>query len=478
MQKLFQALVLAAGKSSRFKTERTKLSYTMCGQEMIVAVLKALHECALPITVIVGYQKEIVQEIITKKGEYPINFVEQQEQKGTGHAVLASRPTWHADNIVILNGDMPLVDAAIIDALIKQHLEHNADISLATAHCPDIHHHYGRIIEEQGRIAIVEARDFNGDIHHSYPINAGIYVIKRSILETLLPQVAPQQPSGEIYLTEVIRLASMQQKKIITHDVAYEVVHGVNTLQELASVEQKKRWQLLEQFMKDGVRFIMPETIYLEYDIAIGSGTVIEPGACLMNGTRIGKNCTIGAYSYIRATHIAANVVILPHSVLYDATIQTGAQVGPFAHLRNQATIGQESVIGNFVEVAKSTVGKKTKAKHLSYLGNATIGNEVNIGAGTITCNYNGFIKQQTVIEDRASIGAVNTLIAPVTIGHDAMTAAHSCITATVPAQALAIARSRQVTKEHGAANYRARQEALHAVHFKAATIADIPCEE
>lgn len=444
-----QAVVLAAGRSSRFKTETSKLATKICGQEMILYCTKLLESLGVPTTLVVGYQREQIEEVVQREHGDKVNFVLQPEQKGTGHAVQCSRDVWHSENILILNGDGPLITPEIIKNLIAKHTESNAAISLVTAHNPDPSViGYGRIINQDGATKIVEHKHFTGDPQEHCCLNAGIYLVRTDFLQQAIDSIPENEVTHEWYLTDLIHMASEQGKTITTVDAPFDRIRGVNTLKELWTIEQVLRYDIISEHMASGVRFSAPQTMHIDLDVQIGAGTVIGCSAHLLNGTRIGKNCRIESGSTIKDAHIGDNVTILQNSMIYNSDVQDGAQVGPCAHIRNESLIKKMAVIGNFVEVTKSTIGAGTKAKHLAYLGNAVIGENVNIGAGTITCNYDGTHKHATTIEDNAFIGSNNTLVAPVTIGKGAYTAAGSVITKDVPAGALGIARERQTNKD------------------------------
>lgn len=444
-----QALILAAGRSRRFNTEQTKLSFLICGQEMILYPTKLMQQLEIPTTLIVGHQKDIIKNIIDRH-KIQVDYVEQKEQKGTGHAVLCSKEYWHADNVLIMYGDMPLVTKEIIQELIETHERTNATITFITAHNSDPNlEGYGRIIRNRDKITIIEKHEFkHNDPAQQCCINAGIYMIKRAFLEENLKRIVPSAKTGEIYLTELIRAANAQGLKVETVHQPFDLIRGINTLKELWAAEHIKRSELIAFWMSRGVQFSTAHNVHIDIDVTIGSGTFIGAGVLLLGATNIGSNCFIDAFAIITNTKIHDNVTVLPHSVIYDSTICNSSKVGPFAHIRKNSSIGKNSIVGNFVEVSASTIGENSKAKHLSYLGNASIGSQVNIGAGAITCNYDGFKKHQTIIKDGASIGAINALVAPVTIGQDAITGAGSTITQDVPDCALAIARDKQVNKE------------------------------
>lgn len=443
-----QAIILAAGKSSRFNTETTKLSFTLCGREMIAYPAQLLSVMDIPMTFVVGFQKESIKAIIEKYSIEKVSFVEQKEQRGTGHALLCSQNSWTEDHILVLNGDVPLITRDVITTLYEQHTNHKAAVSFITTYSSDSSAEgLGRVIKKDNSIEIIEARNCTHEDFTQLPLNAGIYIFNRQFLESTLPLIMPNQKTGEIYITDLIKYASDKNLTVLTTVASFDHVRGVNTLKELWAAEHIKRSELLTQWMNKGVRFAAALNVCLDIDIEIGAGTFIGTGAVLLNGTRIGKNCIINAFSFISNTTIHDNVDIKPHSAICESLIHEGCQVGPFAHLNN-SIIKDNVIIGNFVEVKQSTISTNSEAKHLSYIGDAIIGQNVTIGAGTVTCNYDGCTKHATIIKDNALIGSNNCVVAPVIIGTNSMTAAGSVITHDVPDYALGIARARQENKE------------------------------
>lgn len=443
-----QAIVLAAGASSRFKTGTTKLAYPICGQEMILYPLRACNSLQIPITIVVGHQKELVQSIVQRHYSN-ITFIEQQEQRGTGHAVAMTKQIWSSDHILVMNGDMPLITSELIEAVIHKHHTMQAAITFVTAHTQTEQHGYGRVQEHDGHIKIIEERDLQKKMgEESCCINAGLYLFKREILEQYIHQLTTHNDARAFYLTDIIALASKAKLPVIPITAPFDTIRGVNTLKQLWAVEHIKRSELIEYWMEQGVQFHAPHITHIDFDVTIGAGTSIGAAVQIKAGSRIGNNCTIEAGTDIERSIIADHVIIKPYSIIKDSTINTSAQIGPYAHIRNHSIVGTGSIIGNYVEMSASTIATKTKIKHVSYIGNAQIGSHINIGAGTVICNYNGMIKQTTTIEDHAFIGANNSLVAPLTIGNHAITAAGSTITNQVPAHALAIGRSRQINKE------------------------------
>lgn len=456
-----QAVLLAAGKAKRFKTNTSKLVQKICGQEMVLYITDALERLKIETTVVVGYQKESVMEVIKNHHNESVHFVTQEKQEGTGHAVLCSKPTWQKDLILIMNGDMPLVTTTLIEHIYNKHKETKATITLAIAHDTDPTGAYGRIIQTDDTLAIVEAKEFTGDIEDHPFINAGIYLVDRLFLESVINSLARSQVSNEFYITDIIKMASDLGKIISTVPVPFDRIRGINNFKELWEAEQILRSDIINHWMLEGVRFSLPQTNHVDLNVTIGAGTQIEAGVQLFGNTQIAQNCLIQSFSCLNNARIEDNVTVLPHSVIDDSLLKAHASVGPFAHVRNNTVVGEYATLGNFVEVKQTTIGNHSKAKHLSYLGNTTIGEHVNIGAGTITCNYDGVNKHETLIEDNAFIGSNNTLIAPVTIGTGAYTAAGSVITDDVPEGALAIARTAQTNKEGYAQTLRARMQDL-----------------
>jgi bifunctional UDP-N-acetylglucosamine pyrophosphorylase / glucosamine-1-phosphate N-acetyltransferase len=444
-----QAILLAAGKSTRFKTDTTKLAYKICGQEIIVYPVKLLTSLRIPLTMVVGYQHETIRAIMAQHGCTDITFVEQKDPSGTGHALALTQPQWHADHILVMNGDMPLVDPQLIEELMYQHTNSQATISFVIAHNPDpTLQGYGRVVIKNHAVSIIEASDFIGDATHACCVNAGIYLIKRPFLESYIDALNTHNKANEFYLTDLIEIASKNQYKVTTVNAPFDSIRGINTLKELWGAEHIKRSELISNFMAEGIHFTTAHNVHIDLTISIGAGSRIESGVRLLGATHIGKNCIIEANSIVNQSVIGDNTIIKSNSVVHGAMVGTCATIGPFAHIREHSTIGNNSIIGNFVEINRSSIGTHTKIKHLSYIGDATVGSQVNIGAGTIICNYDGKNKHKTIIEDGAFIGSNNSLIAPLTIGQEAMTAAGSTITEDVPSQALAIARARQVNKE------------------------------
>ncbi len=446
MNNNLQAIILAAGKSTRFNTEKTKLAQSICGQPMILFATKLLEQLNIFTTVVVGYQAEIIKNIITTAHGETVAFVTQEKQEGTGHALACSKASWNYDYILVLNGDVPLVTAETITTLYEEHIKTGAAISFVTAYNPDDSASYGRIVKTDTTIAIVEAKDFTGDATQHCFINAGIYLINKDFLINYIATLNDNNANKEFYITDLVKIASENNLTITTINAPFDTIRGINTFQELWVAEQIKRLELINYWMDHGVRFMLPSTVTLDLTTTIGEGSQIGGNVHLHN-TILGTNCIIKEFSSLENVILENEAIIDSHCVLKNAYIKTGAHVGPFAHLRSNVTIETHSIIGNFVEIKNSIIGTHTKAKHLTYIGDAVVGARVNIGAGTITCNYDGVNKNRTIIKDDAFIGSNNTLIAPIMIGHNAFTAAGSTLTEDVPDNALAIAREPQINK-------------------------------
>lgn len=317
-----QAIVLAAGHGSRLKTGITKMITPICGQPMVLYTLKLLEKLKLPTTVVIGYQKEVVKAAIEKGNIENIQFAEQTVQLGTGHALLASKPTWHAQTILVLNGDMPLIDELTMRTLIEEHKKNNAAISIATSYNIDPANTFGRIVRENEIVKIVEKKHFTHSITDFPHVNVGMYIIDRAFLEKYAGTVEKNNVTGEFYITDLVEIASRNNLPVITQEFPFDTFYGVNTFQELSQVEQIKHDEFVHYWMAQGVRFIMPNTNHLDYNVTIGRGTVVYPGVHLLNGTQIGEFCTIQS-----------------HAVLDNAKISDNTTVEPFTYAKNRSFV-------------------------------------------------------------------------------------------------------------------------------------------
>lgn len=450
-----QAVVLAAGKSSRFKTGRTKLVEKICGREMVLYPTGVLASLNVPVVMVVGFQHDAVEETVQENFGDTVTFVHQKEQLGTGHAIECTQDAWNTENILILNGDMPLITKDIIQKLARKHTEADATVTFATAHHCDPEALYGRVIQADDDIQIVEAKDFEGDLSENCCVNAGVYIIKRSFLNEYISQLRQHASTKEWYITDLIQLASKNKLKVQTVPVPFDRIRGVNDFKELWAAEQIKKSEIIQYWMSNGVRFSIAHNVQIDWNVTIGAGSFIGSGVQLLRNTTIGKDCVVGAFSFLRNVSIGNRTKVHTHSVVAKAEIGNDCNVGPFAFVHGNSVIKDNATIGSFVEINRSEVGKFSKAKHLSYLGDTTVEEHANIGAGVVACNYDGANKHKTRIKDGAFIGGNNTLVAPVTVGKKAITAAGSTITHDVPNNALGIAREHQVNKEEYAEKIR-----------------------
>ena len=400
-------------------------------------------------SIVVGHQRDQVMDALQDK---PVDFVVQEQQLGTGHAVsefLTQNPLIQGQ-LLVMNGDTPLVLSTTLRTLVSLHKERKAAISLLTTeyHNPS---GYGRILRNaQGMIeAIVEEADANEKQRAVKEVNAGIYVFDMARLRRLLPQVQPANSQKEYYLPDVIPAALRDNQIVLPLRVSPDEVMGINTKVELAEVQRAMRKRINEQWMIRGVMMHDPATSYIDVDVQFGSDVVLYPNVYLEGETLIGAEVTIYPNCRVTNAYIDRQCVLYENSSIDSAHLESGVKVGPFARIRPDSYLQSGARIGNFVELKKTFVGEGSKANHLSYLGDATIGKNVNIGAGTITCNYDGEKKHPTVIEDEVFIGSNTQLIAPVKVQKGAYIAAGSSITEDVPAGSLAIARARQVNKEN-----------------------------
>lgn len=443
-----QALILAAGKSKRCKTGNNKLLEKICGREMILYPTKLLTSMRIPTTVIVGHQQESIKALIALEHGDKINFITQSTQRGTGDAVRYSQSGWEKEHILIINGDIPLLKRTILENLYKKHIKTDATVSFVASHYDQPSACYGRVIEKGKKISVVEAADIKGDPGEFCCVSPGIYLVRKEFLEQEIANITASPTSQELYISDLINRATKQNKTVTYIMAPFDDVRGINDLKELWTVEHIKRSELISHWMNHGVRFSTAQNLVIDVNVNIGSGTSIGAGVHLLGNTTIGKECRVDAFSIIKNSTLDNNVMIEPYSYIENAHIEKYCHIGPFAHVYAQSTIKQESNIGNFVEIKRSAIGAQTNVKHLSYLGDADVGDQVNIGAGTITCNYDGVRKNLTIIKDNAFIGTNNALVAPITIGTQAFTAAGSVITQDVPDHALAIARARQINKQ------------------------------
>jgi bifunctional UDP-N-acetylglucosamine pyrophosphorylase/glucosamine-1-phosphate N-acetyltransferase len=443
-------VVLAAGKGTRMKSALAKVLHRAGDRPLIDHVLgTAASISPESVVVVVGHGADQVKDALGKR--LGLSFALQEPQLGTGHALLQAEPLLRdaSGTVVLLSGDVPLLRADTLAALVRRHEKRQAAATVLTAvvASPD---GYGRIVREGGQIAaIVEHKDASPAEREIREINSGIYAFDIAPLFEALHEIGSSNAQGEYYLPDLVRIYRRRGLTVETVRLedAREIL-GVNSRRELADVSAILRSHKNDELMASGVTIVDPAATFIGVDVVIGPDTIIHPGVYLEGQTRIGSGCEIQSGVRIVNSTIDDGVAINNFCLILDSHVSRGAKIGPFAHIRPQSDVGEDAHIGNFVELKKTTVGRGSKANHLAYLGDATIGERVNIGAGTITCNYDGTLKHPTVIEDGAFIGSDTQLIAPVRVGKGAYVAAGSSITEDVPPESLAIARGKQVNKE------------------------------
>jgi bifunctional UDP-N-acetylglucosamine pyrophosphorylase/glucosamine-1-phosphate N-acetyltransferase len=448
----FAIVIMAAGKGTRLKSRRAKVLHEIGGQPLLAHVIKAAKQIvpAEHIYVIVGHQAENVRAAVEPLG---VNFVLQAAQRGTGHAIMCVREKVASyQNILVLSGDVPLIRPETIARLRDFHLNKKAAMTILTA-APLDPFGYGRVIRagsSSDRVkAIVEQKALSKSQQKEREINSGIYAFATRPLFANIDRLSTDNAHRELYLTDMAALLVKGKATVLALKAsdAAEVL-GANTLAELSSLDATMRARKCADLMAEGVSIYRPETCVIDPDVEIGADTILEPFVQVLGRARIGSDCRIRSFTIISDSQIADNVLLRPGCIIDQSTIAADAQLGPYAHVRPGSEIGEGAHVGNFVETKKTRMGRGSKANHLTYLGDSDIGSGVNVGAGTITCNYDGVNKHSTVIEDGAFIGSDSTLVAPVRIGKGAYVAAGSTITEDVPADALALGRSRQIIKQ------------------------------
>jgi bifunctional UDP-N-acetylglucosamine pyrophosphorylase/glucosamine-1-phosphate N-acetyltransferase len=448
----FAIVIMAAGKGTRLKSKRAKVLHEIAGQPLLAHVIRAAQQIvpAEHIYVIVGHQAEKVRAAVAPMG---VKFVVQADQRGTGHAIMCARDQVTGyQNILVLSGDVPLILRETISSLRDFHLGKKAAMTVLTAE-PSEPFGYGRVIRAgsgSDRVkAIVEQKALTKSQQKEREINSGIYAFATKPLFANIHRLTSNNAHGELYLTDMASLLVKSKSTVVALKASDSAeVLGANTLAELSSLDAALRARKCSALMAEGVSIYRPETCTIDPEVEIGADTILEPFVQLLGRTRIGSDCRIRSYSIISDSQIANSVLVRPGCIIDQSTIASGAQLGPYAHIRPGSEIGENAHVGNFVETKKTRMGRGAKANHLTYLGDSDIGAGVNVGAGTITCNYDGVNKHMTIIEEGAFIGSDSTLVAPVRIGKGAYIAAGSTITDDVPADALALGRSRQITKQ------------------------------
>lgn len=453
----FGVVIMAAGKGTRLKSRRPKVLHAIGGRRLLEHVIDAAKAVAPVerILCVVGHEAERVQAAVEATG---VGFVLQAEQRGTGHALQMVK-TFYAvggakvpENLLVLSGDVPLIRPETLETLCAFHRAQGAAMTILTA-VPENPVGYGRVNRRSGDgvevEAIVEQKDLPKGEVGSPEINSGIYCFRTAALFGELEKLSDKNASGELYLTDVAGLLVADGERVVaTTAISIDEVLGANTIAEMMHLDAAMRMATANKLMAQGVTIFRPETCVIDAQVTVGPDTVIEPFVQLLGATAIGSECTVRSYSVVQSSRLGDGVLLRNGCVLDDAIVESGALLGPYAHLRPGSVIGEGAHVGNFVETKKTRLGKGSKANHLSYLGDAVIGAGVNVGAGVITCNYDGVHKNTTTIGDGVFVGSDSTLIAPVTLGEGAYVAAGSCITHDVPADALSLGRSRQVVKE------------------------------
>ena len=443
-------VVLAAGKGTRMKSALPKVLHQAHGLPLIEHVLRAAGALGpASVVVVIGHQADLVRKAL---GQRPgLHFAVQEPQLGTGHALLQAETALKGTRgtVVLLSGDVPLLRSTTLQRLVETHEKTGAAATVLTAILDDASG-YGRIVRNEGKItAIVEDKDATTAQREIREMNSGIYAFEAAPLFDALRQIGSANAQGEYYLPDLVKI--YRDRGLVVETVVADhpaEVLGVNSRVELAEVSAILKHARNEGLMESGVTLMDPESTYVGFDVAIGADTILYPNVVIEGRSSIGSNCII--YPGVRITDatLEDDVVVNNDCVVCESRVRSGARLGPFAHIRPQSDVGENAHIGNFVELKKTTLGNGSKANHLAYLGDATIGTKVNVGAGTITCNYDGTSKHPTVIEDGVFIGSDTQLIAPVRVGKGAYVAAGSSITDDVPPDSLAIARGKQVNKE------------------------------
>jgi bifunctional UDP-N-acetylglucosamine pyrophosphorylase/glucosamine-1-phosphate N-acetyltransferase len=452
-------VILAAGEGKRMRSRQPKVLHELCGRPLIAYPLRLARALTDRIVLVTGPDSETV---CAAAGE-GVSVVEQRERLGTGHAVLQARAQCESAEgaVLVLPGDVPLLSVETLERLVSHHSSTGAAATILTA-IVERPHGYGRVLRQGGRVKrIVEDRDATDDEKRVSEINTSVYCFDGRRLWRALEQVKPDNDQGEYYLTDVIGVLARAGGRIeaISVDDAEEAL-GVNDRKQLAALASIQRRRIVDRHMLAGVTIHDPATTYIDDTVVIGPDTVIYPNVIIDVASEIGSDCVIGAGSHIRATKLGDRVQLKPYCVLTESVVDDDAVMGPFCHLRPKSHVGPGCEIGNFIELKKAKVGRKSKAHHVGYLGDVTIGEGVNIGAGTIFVNYDGAAKHHTSVGDGAFVGSNTSIVAPLTIGAGAYVAAGSVITKDVPPDALAVERAPVVVKEQWAARRRARRAA------------------
>ncbi len=440
------ALILAAGKGTRMRTQLPKTLFPILKKPMIEYILDEVEKTSIKNTIlVVGHQKELLMDTLGNRVEY----VSQDEQLGTAHAVMQAESILKdkTGSTLIMLGDMPLIDKETIEDIINAHESTNNDLTLVTTHFNNPTG-YGRVLRNENNelVGIIEELSASQNQKNINEVNTGIYAVRNTILFEALSQVKKNPLKGEYYLTDIIEILSLKFKLGAFTIKNNNIVMGVNDLVAIAEAEKYFRNKINKFHMLNGISMINPETITIGHEVKIEEGVVINPNTTITGNSVIESNSIIGPNTELHNAQIKKEVHVR-HSIIYDSIVEEKTIIGPFAHLRSHAHIGPSNRIGNFVEVKNSKTGFDTKAAHLAYIGDATVGQNVNFGAGSITVNYDGVKKHHTNIGDNVFIGCNTNLVAPLNIGKNVFIAAGSTVTKDVPEGALAIARGKQINK-------------------------------
>jgi len=445
MQKI-TAVILAAGEGKRMKSTLPKVLHPICGRPLIRHVLTAVEELCTKVIVVVGHGADAVRAELGASVSYCL----QEQQLGTGHAVMQAAPLLPpAGPVFVLCGDTPLLTAEVLRSLQAEHLLRGAAATVLTACLPQAAG-YGRIVRDAvGALSrIVEDRDATVEERSINEINTGVYLFEAAALHRALPSLQNDNAQAEYYLTDVLQILLRQAMPVAACQVAdWRMTLGINDRAQLAAAEESLRARINERLMLAGVTIKDPAAVYIDAGVQVGRDTQLLPGTMLLGHTSVGEGCVIGPHTEIRDSVLGEGVTVR-HSVVSGSILEDGVYVGPFAHLRPETRLRSGVRVGDFVEIKKADIGTGSKVPHLSYVGDAELGRDVNLGAGTIVVNYDGSRKHVTRIGDGAFVGCNSNLVAPLTIGEGAFVAAGSTVTQDVPANALAVARARQVNKE------------------------------
>ncbi|MDT8442749.1 MAG: bifunctional UDP-N-acetylglucosamine diphosphorylase/glucosamine-1-phosphate N-acetyltransferase GlmU [Desulfuromonadales bacterium] len=438
-------VILAAGQGTRMKSTLPKVLHPVVGKPMLAHVVDtAMALDACPVVPVIGHGAELVRDAMTGAA---LVFAIQAEQLGTGHALQCAEDALEGfqGDLLLLCGDVPLLRQKNLQELIDRHRARGAAVTILTAEMPDPTG-YGRIIRgADGVERIVEEKDATADERLVTEINTGIYLFQAPLVFSFLKRLDNQNAQGEYYLTDVVAAAKAAGKRVEALVIARaEEAMGINDRVQLSRADAILRQRINEEHQKAGVTIVDPAATYIGPDVKIGADTIIHPGAHLRGQTTVGRDCVIEPGVIVTDCTVGDGVHLKPGSVLSESAIGNHCAVGPMAHLRPGTVLSGNNKIGNFVETKKAVIGEKSQASHLTYIGDATLGKNVNIGCGTITCNYDGVNKHRTIIEDDVFVGSDTQFVAPVTIGRGSLIGAGSTITKDVPADALAIARSEQ----------------------------------